>query len=80
MPSLPAFILRFSKTPTRQNETDMKQNGKNVAYNETGTFYCPLPYIHQTKLLLGISWPGEVYVDKALPFRLHSCPQKFLPQ
>jgi len=45
---LPDFVLHFSKTPTRQNETetDMKRNGKHVACNETGTFFCQLLYVY----------------------------------
>jgi len=44
VPSLPAFILRFSKMPTRHNETetDMKWNRKCIVCNKRELFvhYC----------------------------------------
>jgi len=41
VPSLPAFVLRFSKTPTHHNktETDMKQNGETRCMQRNGNFF-----------------------------------------
>ena len=41
--------------------------------------YRMLPIHPEDQGLLGIQWEGEVYTDKALPFRLRSAP-KYLQQ